>query len=154
MDKITEALALYLSTLRAITVVFQNCHWKSKNEDAYSHHLLFERLYNDAQETLDGAAEKFIGVFDEECLKLSTHNLYLYKVLQKYETYDEDFNFIEMSLRIEKDFLKLSQDLYDLLDSSDELTLGLDDFIMATANKHEEFVYLLKQQNRSINISD
>ena len=145
MEQTTQSLALYLATLRAITIIHQNCHWRSSGIAAYAHHLLFERLYEASQETLDGAAEKLIGVFGDECLKLSMHNSFLGKVLSRYESLDSEDNFIVMALKIEKDFLKLSEDLYKMLETQELLTLGLDDFIMSTASRHEEAVYLLQQ---------
>jgi len=38
---------------------------------------------------------------------------------------------------------------YDKLKEMDDISLGLDDFLMATANAHETNLYLLQQASKS-----
>ena len=143
--KTLKALALYLASLQSSTIILQICHWKSVGKSSYSNHLMFERAYGISQDTLDKAAEKFVGIFGSECLDLSLQNDLRAKVLTRYESYDNPENLSKMAILIEKDIIKYSQDLYNLLEKENLLTLGLDDFIMSTSSRHEEIVYFIQQ---------
>jgi len=143
MEKCIKIAALYIATLRAMALIHQRAHWLAKGNSFYGNHLLFERLYNSALEDLDLAAEKFIGVFDANCLTYELQTELLSKVLSKYNNVEDDP--VAMSMNIEKDFIKLSSDYYKILDEEGQLTLGVDDMISVISSKREESVYLLKQ---------
>lgn len=143
MEKVVKAANLYVATLKAITLIHQQSHWLSKGPNFYGNHLMFERAYNTAQESLDGAAEKMIGVFGMDGVDYSQQAKFLNQLLETYSKFSS--NNIQMSINIEKDFLTLSKKIYDLFEVEDVMTLGLDDFIMSVSSNHEENVYLLQQ---------
>lgn len=143
MDKCSKVGALYVATLKALAIIHQHNHWTIKGHSFYGDHLLFERLYNSTLENLDLAAEKFIGVFGDQCLSYDLQADLLHKVQLKYSNLEGSP--VQMSLEAEKDFLKLSKDAYNCFEDEGKLTLGLDDMIMAIASKREEAVYLLQQ---------
>jgi len=143
MDKCSKVGALYVATLKALALIHQHNHWTTKGVAFYGDHLLFERLYNSTLEDLDLAAEKFIGVFGDQCLNYDLQNELLHKVMLKYKNLEGSP--IQMSLAAEKDFLKFSKDAYNCFEDEGKLTLGLDDMIMAIASNREEAVYLLQQ---------
>lgn len=143
MDKCIKVAALYIATLKAITLIHQHNHWTTKGEMFYGDHLLFERLYNSSLENLDLAAEKFIGIFGDDCLNYDLQIDLLNKVMSNYKNLDGSP--AEMSMAIEKAFLKLSTEAYNLFKQEDKLTLGIDDMIMSIASKNEESLYLLQQ---------
>lgn len=147
MDQTIKIAALYVASLRAIAMIHQHNHWTTKGEMFYGEHLLFERLYDSTLENLDAAAEKFIGIFGDETLNYELQAELLNKVLLKYSNLEGSP--IEMSLAIEKDFLKFSKDTYDFFKKNNVLSLGLDDMIMEIASNREESVYLLKQTLQS-----
>ena len=139
-EKSVKIAALYIATLKAISLIHQANHWLSKGNSFYGDHLLFERIYNSALEDLDSAAEKMVGLFGEDCLNCELQNKLLYEVLSKYQTPD-----MKASLMVEEDFILFSQKAYDLFDYEGTLSLGLDDLLMATANSRETSIYLLQQ---------
>jgi DNA-binding ferritin-like protein len=141
MEKCNQVAAMYIATLRAISVIHQQNHWATKGEAFYGKHLLFERIYTSATEDLDLAAEKFIGVFDESCVNFKMQILLLNKVLEKYSGLSQ----IKQSLAIERDFIKFNKEARDCFEENDKLTLGLDDMIAAISSSRESAVYLLKQ---------
>lgn len=143
MDKCSKIGALYVASLKAIALIHQQNHWTVKGVAFYSDHLLFERLYNDTLKNLDMAAEKFQGLFKDQCLDYDLQADMLHKVLVKYKNLDGSP--LQMALEAEKDFLKFSQDAYNCFEEEGKLTLGLDDMIMSIASKREEVVYLLQQ---------
>jgi DNA-binding ferritin-like protein len=143
MDKCSKVGALYVATLKALSLIHQHNHWTTKGVSFYGDHLLFERLYKSTLENLDLAAEKFIGVFGDQCLGYDLQAALLNKVLVKYKNLEGSP--VQMSLEAEKDFLKFSKDAYNCFEEEGKLTLGLDDMIMAIASAREEACYLLQQ---------
>ena len=143
MEKCDNIAALYVATLKGMALIHQQNHWNSMGAHFYGNHLLFMRIYESALENLDTAAEKFIGVFGNKCLRYDLQAELLNKVLVKYKNLEGSP--IEMSLAVEKDFIKFSKSAYDCFDIEEKLTLGVDEMIMAIASKREESVYLLQQ---------
>jgi DNA-binding ferritin-like protein len=144
MDKCSKIAALYIATLKAMALIHQHNHWTTKGMPFYGDHLLFERLYNSALKDLDLAAEKFIGLFGDQVLSYELQSDMLHKVLLKYNNLEGSP--AQMSLGVEKDFLKFSQEAYNCFEDEGKLTLGLDDMVMAIASQREESVYLLQQK--------
>jgi DNA-binding ferritin-like protein len=143
MDKCSKVAALYVATLKAISLIHQHNHWTTKGVSFYGDHLLFERLYKSVLEDLDLAAEKFIGLFGDDCLNYDLQAELLCKVLVKYKNLEGSP--VAMSLAVEKDFIKLSKDAYNCFEEEGRLTMGLDDMLMSISSQHEESVYLLQQ---------
>ena len=144
MDKCSKVAALYIATLKAMALIHQHSHWTTRGVPFYGDHLLFERLYNSTLKDLDMAAEKFIGLFGDHVLDYDMQTKLLSQVLSKYS--DLEGSPAQMSLTIEKDFLKFSKDAYDCFENEGRMTLGLDDMVMAIASQREESVYLLQQK--------
>lgn len=143
MEKCYKVAALYLATLRAMSIIHQRNHWTTSGDTFYGDHLLFDRIYESANENIDTAAEKFMGLFGAEPLDYDTQTTLLNKVLLKYKKLDGSP--VDMSLAIEKDFIKFSKDAYNCFEEEGRLTLGLDDMITAISGMREESVYLLQQ---------
>ena len=143
MDKCNKVAALYIATLKGIALIHQHSHWTTRGMAFYGDHLLFERLYNSALTDLDLAAEKFMGLFGDQVLDYDLQADLLHKILLKYNSLEGSP--LEMSLNVEKDFLKFSKDAYNCFEDEGKLTLGLDDMVMAIASQREESVYLLQQ---------
>lgn len=143
MEKAAKIANLYVATLRSIYLTEQFCHWTTKGPDFYGNHLLFQRLYEGVAENADAAAEKMIGVFGKDALDCKTQCELINKVCAKYSSLADKP--LEQALAIEKDFIKLSEDLFNEFEKMNAMTLGLDDLIMSIANKREEAVYLLQQ---------
>lgn len=145
MDKCSKVAALYVATLKAIALIHQHNHWTCKGLAFYAEHQLFERLYNSTLKDVDLAAEKFIGLMGDSVLDYDLQNDLLHKVLSKYSKLEGSP--VEMSLAIERDFLKFSREAYSCFEDEGkfEESLGLDDMVMAIASQREESVYLLQQ---------
>jgi DNA-binding ferritin-like protein len=143
MEKCEKTAALFVASLKAISLIHQHSHWTSRGIAFYSDHQLFERLYQSALEDLDEAAEKFIGLFGDAYLDYDLQADLLHKVLLKYKNLEGSP--VEMSLGATKDFLKFCKDAYNCFEEEGNLTLGLDDMIMSIASNHETSVYLLQQ---------
>lgn len=143
MDKCIKIAALYIASLKAMALIHQHSHWTTRGSSFYGDHLLFMRIYESAQENLDTAAEKFVGLFGDQCLDYDLQCDLLHKALSKYKNLEGSPT--QMSLTIEKEFITFSQEAYKAFEDNDRLTLGLDDMIMAISGKREESIYLLQQ---------
>lgn len=143
MDKCCKVANLYIATLKAISFIHQHNHWVTKGDNFYGSHLLFERLYDDVLKDLDLAAEKFVGLFGDECLNYDLQAEFLNKVLLKYKNLEGSP--FELSMAIEKDFIKFSEEAYKCFEDEDRLTLGLDDMIMSIVSNRETSIYLINQ---------
>ena len=143
MEKCCKVAALYVATLKAISIIHQHNHWTTKGSDFYGDHLLFGRLYDGVSSNVDAAAEKFIGLFGAECLGYELQVDFLNKVLERYKNFKGAPE--ELSLAVEKDFLKFAKEAYNCFEDEEKLTMGLDDTMTSISSKSEEAVYLLQQ---------
>jgi len=156
MDKLFKLVNLYVASLKAIVHIHQHNHWTTKGDSFYADHLLFSKVYESAQEDLDLAAEKFIGLFSSSSVDFDMQNDLLNKILKKYSTIIQnnlDSNgdvsaegHVKLSLSIEKDFLKMSESAYAFFEKEGKLSLGLDDMLASIASSREEAIYLLNQR--------
>lgn len=145
--ELTDICCFYVSFLRSLYTIHQNHHWLAKGKNSYGDHLLFERIYQSAQENADLAAEKIVGLFGDECILLEDQNKCMHGIIGKF---DQNDDLAGVSLAAEKKFLDFSKSFYDALKKADKLTLGLDDCIMQIASKREEAVYLLQQTGKKV----
>ena len=136
-----ELMSLYVAFLRALYNIHQNFHWRSKGDNFYGNHLLFQRLYEGTQEDADNAAERTIGLFDT----LEGLDTVIATIVSKYSPEGFEGQLTQPALDAEQTFLAISEKLYQQLKESGDMTLGLDDLIMNIASRHEVHVYLLKQ---------
>ena len=148
MENAKKLLGTYVAFLRSLYLLHQNHHWQTNGLDFYGNHLLFQRIYESAQENADDAAEKAVGLCGCDCIDLAPQILLINTILKKYAINTkncEPIKFIQASLQAEEDFLKFSEKIYNSLKEKNQITLGLDDMLMSIANKREGSVYLLKQ---------
>lgn len=138
-------MQMLLAFLRGVHWSHWTAHWQAKGQPSYGDHLLMERLYNSVEEEIDTLAEKIVGEFGSEAVDQVDQAKYMLQSLMSFSEKDP----IKRSLLVEEmtqDFLK---SVYNLLDSMNTMSLGLDDFIMSIANSHETNLYLLRQRNNS-----
>lgn len=130
-----------LELLLGMYLLYYELHWKYHTR--YGDHLLFERMYKQVQEELDGLAEKLIGYHGSDELELielvEGANSYI-----KLWTKDNE-DFIGQGLKAENALQTLFHKNYDELKKLNALPMGFDDYIMAVCNDHETHTYLLQQ---------
>ncbi len=127
--------------LRALYQIHQNAHWRTKGNEFYGNHLLFQRLYEGTQETTDEAAEKTIGLFGS----LPEMEDQIAALTEKFHADNFDGDWVQAALKAEQTFQALCKTVYDKIKKLEAMTLGLDDMIMSIASRHEVHIYLLKQ---------
>lgn len=143
-------LAGYVSYLRAIHLWFHAAHHLAKGTGFSGDHAdLYDRIYTEVQDEIDGAIEKAVGVTNDEnlaCPLMIASNAV--KIMEEAgcmvnASADE---IAESGLRLEKAYLDFLESMFAALEEMGALTLGLNDQLAASANTHETYVYLLQQR--------
>ena len=148
-----ESLVTLLAMLRGLKWGYWNFHWVSKGQNFYESHLLFERLYSEQiDEQIDTLAEK-ITFYNGDVLLESTLLTAFSLFVDQYATVRADFDspmkeLYHKGLRMEKQVQFAIETAYNNLKTSDQLSLGMDDYLMSLANQRETVIYLLRQQLR------
>lgn len=149
-DMAKANLTVMLAYLRAMQAWFHGAHHVTGGEGFSGDHSdLYERIYKSIIDDYDAAAEKAVGLSDESLacpIKVMDH---ANKIISKFKS-PCDLSAVEIARyghHIVMKYLDFLDILYDGMKERDELTLGLDDFIMSMANNYETFVYLLKQRS-------
>ena len=135
-----ELLKETLAAMRALQWLYQSLHWGVKGENFYELHLLFERLYDGMGDQIDALAEKLVGYYGSETVERVDAIGRTQKWIASWRG-----DGVEAALAAEKQFQALLRRTYDTMSQKKELSLGLDDFLMATASEHEVALYLLGQ---------
>lgn len=140
-----EILVCLLGVLRAMKWNYWNSHWMVKGNPYYGDHLLFERLYGeDIDEQIDTLAEKIVA-YDANIISGPLMRSAFNKFLDKHQSNVDAF---DRALEIESSFQKVVRKTYQEVKSSGDLSLGMDDFLMSTANQRETALYLITQRVR------
>lgn len=137
-----ELLRWVLAGLRAQYWSYQEAHWCVMGPSFYGDHLLFQRLYESVTEQVDALAEKMVAAYGPVAVQSSA-------LAPKFEQWLAQWQQVdclhERGLRSEEAVQSALRRAYDGLKALGTLTLGMDDFLMATASEHETNEYLLKQ---------
>ncbi len=131
-----------LAALRAQYLMYQTAHWQTKGLAYYGNHLLFQRLYESVESEIDAVAEKLVGYTGVSSVHLPDQMVLMQAYCSRWCSV-EDLHL--RGLQSEKDIQNLLKTAYESLKAQDSLTLGLDDWLMATASSHESHTYLLQQ---------
>jgi len=142
----------YCGFLRMIHLWFHGAHHLTSGQSFSGDHVnLYGKIYTEVQDQVDGAIEKSIGLFGEECGDPIEVTKKALEIMMEYPSPIEQSpaGIAAVGLQIERDYLEFSKALYTGLKKSGDLSLGLDDFIMANSSAHETFVYLLQRRVKS-----
>jgi len=145
-----EALQGLLAVLRAMQTSIHEGHWVVKGSNFYGDHLLLQRIYagDDGspalQDEIDSLGERIVAYAGSSFVDsrvVTTKALQLIKVWQATSS-----DPIAQALHAEESLQLAIRAVYDALKGSGELSLGLDDFLMAMADAHDTNIYLLRQR--------
>jgi len=142
-----QQLKFLLATLRAAQMIHQTGHWRVGGKTYYGDHQLLERLYNSVGQEIDQLAEKMVEKYGEDSVDLHGQIDHMHTVIKGIAKISCNFR---RAQAVEKMLQKLFKMSYDKLKERDELSLGMDDFLMASANNHETNCYLLGQRLKEV----
>ena len=137
-----DKLRTILATLRAQEQLYFTSHWQSAGSNFYGQHLLFERLYDAQQDQYDALAEKLVCACGKEIVDPVKQITIEKELLTDWVKTD---NAVERGLASEKELQGQIKATYDYLKEHNELTPGLDDYLLALSNEHDTNSYLLGQ---------
>ena len=147
MNEWQQSLITLLGSLRALKWLSWNSHWQAKGAQFYGDHLMLERIYEGKlDEQIDTIAEKIVCLFGSEMIDSPI-------LMQSFQGAVESCKSIgSCPIRRVLRCLQLLQgqlnQTYTIGTSTKQITLGMDDYLMATANEQETFIYLLQQRLR------
>lgn len=141
-----EVLCNLLAALRALQQLHQTAHWSVHGEPFYGDHLLYQRLYEEMDAEFDTLAEKIVAYFDETSVNFLDQLDKMRKFAAKWEAATDCY--VERTLVAERHLQDLIKDSYEVVSDYGEMSLGLDDYLMALANDHETNIYLIQQKVR------
>jgi len=149
-DILKTSLVLYIAMIKAMHSWFHAAHHVTRGTGfAGDHTLLYSEIYEAFEDNLDAAVEKAIGLCDDQSVADPCSILEgACDILRDYKTpvVCSSAEIALHALKAEKDFVVLTEKIFKGLESTGCLSLGLNDFLAATANQHETFVYKLQQR--------
>ena len=109
---------------------------------------MFDRLYNDSQKFIDQIAERSVGAGHRLLVDPVLQSRHIAWMISKiyHNRVQEPEAIVETSLLTEYGILAVIKFVRTGLAQKNELSDGTDNLLQEVADKHEEFVYLLKQR--------
>lgn len=143
-EAMVDAWSGILSGLYALGVAIQSAHWRSLGESFYGDHLMYQRMYEDVIREIDSFAERFMGVIGDETALDPAHLLSHASVVVKQMMMPGDL--ASALLMAEKNFLERLGGFAKTLESTGQLSTGIENLIQGISDRHEEHVYLLSRR--------
>ena len=143
-------LSNLLAYMRALQWNHLTAHWQIGGDASYGDHLLFERIYEAMGDEVDTLAEKLVGLFGIGAVdpmdqsKLMAHTLHHWDIGCPFER----------SLKAEQGLQVHLKKCRDALEDLGQLTLGMDDYLAATASAHETNIYLIQQRQGGVKMAN
>lgn len=136
-------LCQVLGMLLAMRQNYHSSHWQVSGPNFYGDHLMFSKLYESVSDDIDTLGERLVAKYGADKVdgaKLSqTQAQILMDLAQQADP-------VQRGISSEKAYQALVKSVYEALKEMGALSLGLDDFLMASANTHETNEYLLGQR--------
>ena len=139
---VSEILNQVLACLRAQSLSYQTSHWQVAGSHFYQEHLLLERLYNSVGGEIDVLAEKISGLIGSDQVSLENQVPKMAEYLGQWAKIPDNLRRGLASEELLQDLLRMA---FDDLQDAGLMSLGLEDFLAATASAHEANIYLLQQ---------
>ena len=150
-DDVSKSYLLeYIAHLRAMHLWFHSAHHVTKGTGFSGDHVdLYGKIYTEIQEEVDGAIEKAVGITNDSDLAcpvtIAENAVAIMKEFGCPPGKSSD-EVAEIGLLFVKAYIEFVEHLFKLFERQGRLTLGLNDQLAASANKHEEYVFLLQQR--------
>ena len=149
MSTIQSTLIDLLATLRAIQWHAWNTHWKAQGGDAYSDHLLFQRIYTGdgggpkIDDQIDGLGERIIALFGNDAVD----GVEIGRKATAIHSKIKGVGMVAGALKLEQKALKLASKAADqAAKGADAIRISLDNFVRELADARSTVVYLLQQR--------
>jgi DNA-binding ferritin-like protein len=135
-----------MAYLQALAMVHQSHHWNTNGGDFYGDHLLFERLYNESTGFIDDVAERAVGKQMPPMIDVLLQARQIGAIIKGLQNKCFEAGYVELSLQGELICLGIIEAVKAKLEELGQLSSGDSNLIEGIADKHESFVYLLRQR--------
>ena len=150
--QLEDLIAQRIAWLRALDTWFQSAHHVVSGVSFSGDHAnLYEKIYTSVQEEFDGAVEKGIGLTGNLGLACPMTIMKGAVSILSGGPSPSEMNpeqLAEAGLALEQAYLAFVDEMFNKLEVNRIMSLGLNDQLSSSANKHETFVYLLGQRAR------
>ena len=140
----------YVGKIKSLELWFHSAHHCAKGVSfAGDHELLYNEIYNNANELFDKTVEKMISITDCEdvaCpIGIAASSA---DCLRKYTSPSNanPLNIAVSGCALIKDFIVEIENIHQCLKECNKLTLGTEDLLASTANDYEGYLYKMKQR--------
>jgi len=149
-DAPMSELSCVLAFLRTLSVVHHTHHWQTRGPQFYADHQMFDQLYKNAQDAIDGIAEKTVGAGERLLVRplMQVDQLErLMKVVYAFAAMDPTADeYVQLSLNAELAFLAFTDLVVESMRARGTLSRGIDNLLAGIQDRHEGHVYLLRQR--------
>jgi len=132
------------AALRAAYQTYRDSHWRVKGNDYYGNHLLLQRLYTETEPMIDALGERITGLYGDGWLEGCAGHVHIEWTKDHAEAFLQA-DPMQSALEAAQVLHEIYPAAYEELKHRGELTLGLDDLLMAQQNTVESHLYLLQQ---------
>lgn len=151
-----EYLCAYTSFLRGAQLWFHSAHHVAKGTGFMPDHELYSSIYEYFTTAFDDTVEKSIGITNNETpadpIALTDGALMM---IQSWGSPvgKADIDIAACALKIMENYVSLTESIFEALEESGDLSLGLNDMLAANSNAAEGFVYKLQQRVKTYPIA-
>lgn len=151
--QLRDELGSFLGCVRAAHLWFHSAHNLAKGPGFAGDHIeIYGEIYGKLSADYDTAAEKAISLTGDESV-VCPHTV-VSLASQALQQHPSPVGMSADSLAVAALGVMLNLNekvtaLYDSLEASGVLSLGLNDFLAATANQYETYVYMLQQRTKN-----
>lgn len=144
MNPLVNALVAVHVALEVEQMLFHAYHWRSKGQDYYGDHLLYQRLYQDRAEEIDRIGEVLVALGGSESILPNITVVGMQDLISRVEaTKGKD---AVKGLALVNETLRRINAANALI-GSDAYALSVNNVLAGFADKHLEALYLLKQRS-------
>ena len=143
MNPLVNALVAVHVALEVEQMLFHAYHWRSKGQDYYGDHLLYQRLYQDRALEIDRIGEVLVALGGSESILPNVTIVGMQDLISRVEaTKGKD---AVKGLALVNETLRRINAANDLV-GKDAYALSVNNVLAGFADKHLEALYLLKQR--------
>lgn len=140
-----EKLQHVLGSLRAIHWNAWTSHWQASGPTFFSDHSMFEKIYTSVEENIDSLAEKMVSFYGEESVDAAKSMEIAYAMLQGC---CKEKNPFKRALMMEQHLQICLEHAYEMLEETESMTLGMDNYLQGVGDQHERWIYFLEQRTK------
>lgn len=143
-------LSVLLCTLRAYSDLARAHHWQTRGAQFYGDHLMYERIYKEANKLVDSLAERAVGLGDHKLVDpVISAELVSTMVKMMSTASSSSEQYVMVSLKSAAMTLEMVALVRETLTRKSRLSNGTDNLLQGMADDLESHLYLLKQRAKT-----